>query len=81
MAASQGSIDRIQEHQAAAYPSDGRSAISGGSSGGGIGNILLGLLLLALGIGGSLAGPKIFIGATIVGALRLFRGIGQLGQG
>jgi hypothetical protein len=51
----------------------------GASRSGGGADIAIGVFFLLLGIGGSFAGPKIFIGAIVVGVARLIRGFGRLG--
>ena len=50
-----------------------------GTGGGGTADIIIGVFFLVLGVGGSFAGPKIFIGAIVVGAVRLIRGFVKLG--
>jgi len=55
--------------------SDGGNGLSGGV------DFALGALLLIGGLLGSLAGPKIFIGAIFVGGYRLLRGMASLSEG
>jgi hypothetical protein len=56
-----------------------QAARAGGEgSGAGALHLAIGCILLVLGVVGSLAGPKIFIGAIAVGVLRVARGVAQL---
>lgn len=57
-----------------------QQAASSGGEGTGAGalHLAIGCVLLVLGIVGSLAGPKIFVGAIAVGVIRLARGVAQL---
>jgi hypothetical protein len=51
------------------------AASSGASSGGGGMNVAIGVGLIVLGLVASAAGPKLFIGVIVVGAIRIMRGL------
>jgi hypothetical protein len=72
----QGAVANMSDWQLQNRDAQAASAGSdGASSGGGGVNVAIGMGLIVLGLVASAAGPKLFIGVIVVGAIRVMRGL------